>query len=324
MNRVEKSQKANDLRKSGSFKEAKELYLEVWNEENDKFSAAGLLHCNRKLGDFDESLKIIDSITDKFIDFNWVKIECIWTLIQGELYKLPEDVETIEVVNLGLKILELEPEFIALKTVVFKVLKTAKKNKDWHIILEWIDKINPEELENQTEVKKDWTDEELWYYYKVTTFNKTGDYESSYELALSIIDKFPSKKKFFKREIALSKIAQEDYNEGEKIYSELTRKPNSDWWLLNEYGAILVKNGKPEEAFSVFCKAGLSGGPLGHKVKLLKNLADLLIERNQIENALIHLLLINKVREKEGWGMSNDAEKIISELSTSGVKVQCH
>ncbi|SHJ41153.1 hypothetical protein SAMN04488028_10124 [Reichenbachiella agariperforans] len=321
MNQIEKSQKANDLRKNGDFKEAKELYLEVWKEGNDKFSAAGLLHCYRKLGEFEQSLEILDEIIEKYSDFNWVKIECIWTIIQGKLYRLPEDEDTNTVITIGNQILELEPEFIALKTVVFKVLKSAKKNKDWNTILEWIDRIDPVELEDQNEIKKDWTDQELWYYYKVATLNKSGSHEAAYELALSVVDKFPRKKKFFKREIAISKISQDEFKEGEKIYSELIRKPNSDWWLLNEYGEILMKNGKSDEAFAAFCKAAHSIGPLGHKVKLFKKLADILIDKNQVQNALAHLILINKVREREGWGVSNDIDMIINDLSASGEKI---
>lgn len=315
MTRDDISRKANELRKAGDIPAAKELYIELWQESQDKFTAAGLLHCYRKLEEFDNALALTDEIKTKYPNFNWVSIECIWTLIQGRLNKLEEDVDTFTVVSIAEQILILKPEFIALKAIVFKVIKTAKKNRDWEILLDWLHKIDPEQLQNDSELKKDWSDKEIWYYYKVVGLTKMGSFSDAIDLIEKKSSLFPTKLKFFEREKAKAQIALENFSEGEKIYSQLVASQNADWWLLHEYAVIHLKNGRSDEAIKLFCKAALSSSPLPHKVTLLKNIGEFALTAGKLEEALAHFKLIEKIRLEQGWGVPNTLNSTIQDLS---------
>lgn len=312
----DKSRKANELRKAGDIPAAKELYIELWQVSQDKFTAAGLLHCYRKLEEFENALALVDDIKSRYHNFNWVSIECIWTLIQGRLNKVDENVDTLTVVNIAEQILSLRPEFVALKATVFKVIKTAKKNRDWEILLEWLHKIDPEQLQNDNELKKDWSDKEIWYYYKVIGLIKIGSFIEAISLIEEKSSLFPSKLKFFERAKAMIQIAQEKFSEGEKTYAQLVTSRNTDWWLLREYAVILLKNGKDDEAMKLFCKAALSPSPLPNKVTLLTNIGEFALANGKFEDALAHYKLVEKIRLEQGWGIPSGLSSIIDDLSS--------
>jgi len=137
---VKDNQEANELRKKGNIDSAIPLYKEQWENSQDKFAAAGLLYCYRKKKDFNKAFPLADEVYTKFPDFDWCRNEYIWTLIQGKLYTFPEDGGTNELLEIVNKILEANPDEIALKITIFKLLKNAKKHKNWVLLNEWITK----------------------------------------------------------------------------------------------------------------------------------------------------------------------------------------
>ena len=55
----ERSRQANELRKSGRCKDALEIYRELWDGQYyNEYTAAGLLHCLRKLHRLDEAIRL--------------------------------------------------------------------------------------------------------------------------------------------------------------------------------------------------------------------------------------------------------------------------
>ena len=66
-NRFEMSKRANEHRKNGQLEKALPLYRELVKDDSDSYSAAGLLHCLRKLHLFDEALPLCTSASQKHI-----------------------------------------------------------------------------------------------------------------------------------------------------------------------------------------------------------------------------------------------------------------
>lgn len=64
-------QKANSLRKTGSYQEAISIYRELWQVSGDEFDGAGLLNCLRKLELFDEALVFSEELITKYSNFKW-------------------------------------------------------------------------------------------------------------------------------------------------------------------------------------------------------------------------------------------------------------
>jgi len=176
---TEQKQKANEFRKAGNFEEALLLYINLWKETGDKFDGAGLLHCLRKLERFNEAIILADELIVKYPDFDWCRNEVIWTFISGTLYKL-EETETLEkVLQTAQKIMDINPNDLAAKMVVFKVLKSAKASNDWETINEWVVKIDPNSLSTEpmtdSSGRKGWSDQSLWYNYRINGLVKKGD-----------------------------------------------------------------------------------------------------------------------------------------------------
>lgn len=128
---TELKQKANELRKAGNHKEALLIYRNLWKETGDKFDGAGLLHCLRKLELFDEAIVLADELIVKYPGFDWCRNEVIWTYIRGILDKFNEEEPLERVVEIAKRIMSLNPDGLAAKMIVFKVLKSAKPSNHW-------------------------------------------------------------------------------------------------------------------------------------------------------------------------------------------------
>ena len=163
---TEQKQKANNLRKAKNFEEALLLYRYLWKETGDKFDGAGLLHCLRKLKIFDEAVVLAEEIIDKYPDFDWCRKEVIWTLISGTLYKLEETEPLEKVLQTAQKIMDLNPDDLAKKMIVFKVLKSAKFSNHWGIVNEWVVNIDPASLNTDPMMdssgREGWSDQARW------------------------------------------------------------------------------------------------------------------------------------------------------------------
>ena len=175
-NLKEKKDKANELRKSGNLNKSLSMYRELWKESGDRFDGAGLLHCLRKLKLFDEAIVLADELINKYSDFKWCRIEVIWSYIEGILDKYNEKEPIENVLELAEKIMNLNPDHLALKKVVFKVVKSAIYNNNWEIADEWLDKIEPETLSDKPiqidSGKEGWSDKSCWYNYKIKVLIK--------------------------------------------------------------------------------------------------------------------------------------------------------
>ena len=59
-----RSYSANDLRKSGQYQEALNIYQELWNSgKQDEFIGAGMLHCYRKLHKLGDAVKFSETLS---------------------------------------------------------------------------------------------------------------------------------------------------------------------------------------------------------------------------------------------------------------------
>lgn len=302
--------KANELRKKGDIESALPLYRELWEDTQDKFAAAGLIFCLRKQKKFEDALIIAEDAYSKFSTFDWCRNEYIWTLIQGKLYTFPEDGHLSDLILIVEKILEAKPDEIALKITIFKLLKTAKKHGNWDVLNEWITRIDPNILDGYTDETTGWTDKELWYYYRVNGLINSHREEEAIHIVENNANEFYKQKKFFERLKAKANINLGKLGEAEKSYKALVSS-KSDWWLLHEYGKLLLKQNKVDDALSCFIKAALTPPmKLELKVSLVTDIGDLFLLSKRNDYALPHLLLAKSVREEQGWSLGDINDKI--------------
>ncbi|MFC0876042.1 DUF7017 domain-containing protein [Saccharicrinis sp. FJH2] len=312
----ENSSNANEFRKAGKYDEAIQIYEAIRNDKMDKYIASGLLHCYRKKRYFDKAFNLIDETLEQFRDFSWFKNECAWTIISGELNKFSETPSTQYITEIALKILNLVPDQMAYKKAIFKVAKVAKENEDWEILDEWLHKIEPDQLKIKEE-GKDWSESEIWHYYRAVYLIKTERFEEGILFINQVKDSFESKAKFFDRLVAKACVATNDLEGSEEIYEKLTKSNKVDWWILHEYAKVLLDSNKIKEALNLMYRASISPGPMKNKVSLFYDLANLLIIHDQPQIALIHYQLVHTIREQEGWFISTQLKENIQKLVES-------
>lgn len=306
------SAKANELRKSGDIDSALPMYKELWETSRDKFAAAGLLFCLRKKKMFSEALPLAEEAYSKFPTFEWCKNEYIWTLIQGKLYAFPENGELADLVATVNQIIELKPDEIAYKIAVFKLLKTAKKHRNWNLLNEWITKLSPSILTGYTDEETGWTDKVLWFYYRVNGLIYSRNEKEAVRIVNEYCVEFYKQKKYFERLKAKAFISLEMFDSALEVYKTLVSdKP--DWWLLHEYGNLLIKQNNTEEGFDYLIKAA-AAPPMKPelKVSLFNDIGSILNQFKNQEHAIEHFRLAKAVREEQGWGPGDLNEKIVN------------
>ncbi len=313
---IDDSNKANELRKTGKYEEAIQIYDALWIANEDKYTAAGLLHCYRKQRQFDKAFELIEKTKERFQDFNWYKNEYSWTLISGRLNKLPDDPNTQDVVEIATEILAINPDEMAYNKAIFKVAKAAKKNEDWEILNLWLNKVDPDQLKIKEE-GKDWSESEIWHYYRAVFLLETGKFEDAISFINQVKDRFESKAKFFDRLIAKAFKATNDLEGSEQIYERLTQKGRADWWMLHEYGKLLLESGKNNESLKLMFRAAIAPGPIKNKVSLFNDMANLLTAENRFREALIHYQLAWSIRTDEGWSIPSELSENIEKISTA-------
>ena len=317
----EKSREANELRKGGQIEKALVLYRELSKDGHDPFVAAGLLHCLRKQGLFDEALPLCDDMLQQHAASDWCRNEVIWTLIQGKLERLNELVGVEETASIAESILTLHPKQNATRwRILRRVLKVAKLRNRWDIVTQWIDRINADELSTAPMKddlgKEGWCDQAIWYNYRVRSMIETGDKEEAISLAQTAIDRFPQQSKFFKRLKALAALRLARLGEADQIYSNLSNSGRPDWWVLHEHAQVLRELRKPEEALRLMCKAALSHKKLDSLVSLFANIGFLCSELQLKEEARNHLLLCKYVSEEQGWSIPRSINMALSNLDS--------
>ncbi len=313
-----RKQKANELRKGKNFQSALPIYRELWKESGDKFDGAGLLSCLRSLELFDEAIPLADELASKFPDFNWCKLEVVWTYIQGRLEKLKEDARLDEVIREAERIMKFEPDGFARKKVVFRVLKVAKSAGKWDIASDWLSKLKPEELSKEP-IKDDngregWCDQSLWHNYNFRCLLEKNRADQVVQTIDQIAEIFPKQKKFFLRYKALAFCKQGKLKDAEDIYRALSSR-YPDWWILHEYAKVLRDSGDKPAALKLMCKAAsANAGKLEIIVSLLEDIGALLKEAGQYEESQAHFLLSRYIRTSKNWTLKDSLSAVILEL----------
>ncbi len=319
VNLAEQKQKANQLRKTGAFEEALQLYRSLWEGEGDKFDGAGLLHCLRKLGLFDEAVVFANELIDKYPDFDWCRREVIWTLISGQLNKLAETEPFEKVLQTAQGIMDLNPDDLAKKKVVFKVLKSAKSSNHWKIVNKWVVNIDPASLSTKPMTdslgREGWCDQSLWYNYRINGLIEQGDPKEAIVLVDEILERFPKQRKFFLRLKALANHFLGNFPESEKIYQELCNRHKPDWWLLHEYAKVVRDMGRKEDALKLMYQAATSNPKLESMVSLFADIGMLCKTLELYSDARTHLALCEYIRIEKGWHVPESITDTIDELN---------
>lgn len=307
---VNQNAKANTLRKEGNYEEAILIYEENWTLKKDKFTGAGLLHCLRKIKSYERALLLSEELEEQYLDFNWAKNEVIWTNIEAHLLQIEDKEKINELVAVANKIIDFNPEQIALEKVVFRVMKIAKQANRWDVINEWMEKLDPNFLSNEPirtpKGSIGWSKLSLWHNYKANALLKKGKCQAALETLNDIIGKTPKQQeRLFQRLKAVTYYQLGDIERAEEIYKELCADNRTDWWLIHEYAKTKRDLGDLNQALKLMYRAVSKGRKLENMVSLISDIGFVCMELNRKEEAYHHLFLAKKIREKNDWNINS-------------------
>jgi len=305
--------KANNLRKENKYEEALEYYKQSWDILKDAYTGAGLLHCLRKLENFEQAVSFAKSLIELFPTIDWVKNEVAWTLVSGPFKQVNSFTDALIVAE---KLDKITSNSIILKQIAFKLLKLADNQENWKIVINWLNKVNPENLSKDFIKGTKWNDRSQWKYNYYKTLLKIGQYEEIIFNIDECINEFPQIKEFFLNLKAKSFKESERYEDSAKIYEELL-KFKREWWIYKDYADLLLKMKFKENALKMFYHAAILNKSMKIMIKIYHKIGELCIELGKDKEALYHFILSKLIREREGWTVPEDIEASIKQMSES-------
>lgn len=237
-----------------------------------------------------------------------------WILYDLRFKHAKNETERLELQNLILTYTE-HAEYSPFEHTIKKVIDELKQRTtdERQVILELLNKLKPELLSDKpyttTEGRELASDREKWYAQQSKLRFELGSYNTcinASEAMLKNIRVFHHDNNHWtKRRIALShwELGERDLAkkilhdilmcfDNAHIYADLHRiyaeEQNMDMSISYGANAILNKSGE-----------------MKHKLKVLEKMAQLYEEKEELQLAYSHYVLLRRVREKEGWTISD-------------------
>lgn len=318
------SRNANDLRKAGNFIRALEIYQDMWkNNMQDEFVAGGLLHCLRKLHRCDEAFTIAWSVITRFPESTWVKNESIWAIVDYVKQMANNGASAGDLHTLAERIFPLDPPALPLNQLAFPVMKAAKSEKIWNLLLFWTEKVDPASLNpvgiKLRDGKEGWSYLAHWYHYRVLVLTETGNPVEAISLSQQAIQKFPNRFKDFAYELAKAYCAVKDYQKAEATYQDLCQKIRPDYYHLFEYGKVLQNLNRPEEALVLMGQAAKAGQRLEYMVGYFVDMGDIFRSIGRTDAARDHYMFATAIRMRKSWPIPPDLQKRLNDMEVLSI-----
>ena len=256
---------------------------------------------------------------------NWDRIFYSWSLYQlyiKDAYDEDKLYESAELVTELVRQDDLNKRPVCAYTqTVFKVLDQLYAENDYYDLLAWLDKINPELLDQkrfETEDRVYRSKKEKYYDYATKAYFEVEDYEKCIETskeALESLDVFTNNSDvWYNWRIAKSYRELLDNNEALR-YLEEVAKVKKEWFVQKEIAENYYVLGEDEKAQDYICEAVLTNDPLTIKVNLY-HLAYKILKEINPELALKHAELFCAIKLENDSKVPDDIEELLIDEET--------
>lgn len=256
---------------------------------------------------------------------NWDRIFYSWSLYQlyiKDAYDEDKLYESAELVTELVRQDDLNKRPVCAYTqTVFKVLDQLYAENDYYDLLAWLDKINPELLDQkrfETEDRVYRSKKEKYYDYATKAYFEVEDYEKCIETskeALESLDVFTNNSDvWYNWRIAKSYRELLDNSEALR-YLEEVAKVKKDWFVQKEIAENYYVLGEDEKAQDYICEAVLTNDPLTIKVNLY-HLAYKILKEINPELALKHAELFYAIKLENDSKVPDDIEELLIDEET--------
>lgn len=313
-------QAAEALRTSGNFAEALDQFAQIWHQSPNPFVGWRYAFCLRKVGRLEDAERIAREALEKYPEDKFTRAELGWILYEKDLKSAKEEKDLGRVVHIANQILALNSDEVALAKVVLAVMKVAKDRKKWETLLEWADRLSPENLDNRPMIfggKRGMSDREIWYVGRARALLELGRYDEARQFAQSGLAEFPNEI-FLRRIAALALARSDDLMGGIAEMRALLTHRRADWYMKVELAELEYQAGNYAEAYRLICEALLHSRQSDeYKVGYFVSLARIALALGKLEVAAAHVALAKAVRLSQGWRIPSDLVEVSKEVHTA-------
>lgn len=324
---------ANQLRKAQRYKEAVQLYSQLWNnfrKSCNEWDGWGYAYCLQKLRLYKDALEICREVFRINPNFSNIKYVYAWSIYYTEIKKekIEDEALFIKAAEAITQLCQQDDKYSPYNSTIFRVIEYYKNktipNSDK--ILEWLNKLDPTNLEtkpyqiiDENNKKRELASmlEQYFMFRSTALYDKNMWVEciDCCEQALKKITKFHyNNDVWFKRRIALSlwKIGNT-----EKALSFLLEilQFKKEWFIQYEIAELLLQKGEIETALDYALDAVLNYGDLEKKLNLIMLLAEILKLKGENEITKKHILLVYLLRKTKGWKIPQHLIQLIEDMN---------
>ena len=296
---------AEALRKQGNYPMAAQTFEQLWQKSPSPSLGWRWAFCLRKVGSLAKAEQIIRDVLKKYPGDKYVVSEFGWIIYFKEIKPGQEEIDLGKVLHAANEIWQYAPTDLLLAKLVLAVSKTAGKRGKWDTVLEWIERIQPHQLDNKAmefEGKQGMSDREIWYIRKSRALLEIGRYSEARQIAQTGLQEFTNEL-FMARTAALALAGTGDISGGAKELRSLLHHQRADAYLKADLGELEFQLGNLDEAHRLLCEAVLN--PQGDQYKLgyFLTMAEISLAEKKPVAAAESLALAKAVRQKEEWSI---------------------
>lgn len=332
MSYLELSREAASLRKQKKFSEALpkfELLFENHRDNCGMFDWWGYAQTLLKLDIYDKALEISKTGMEMYPDSPYLTTVYTWSLFHVKIKPdpIPDRYSFFEAAEIIVSLSTPGDKFSPLPDTVFRVVELLEEvyDPDYGEILNWIEKLSPENLDHssfcfttsegrEVELASDY---EKYHAIRIKALQETGAYEDCIELAESVlaeIQKFHHDNEIWiSRQMALALRKSGRLADSLETYRKILLR-KKDWFLKMELAELYEEMQDTENALLTALDAADDPGKDLMKVGLYLIIARLFRRSGKNREALIHANLVMRMREEEGWSDSMEALDMINAL----------
>lgn len=326
--------RASQLRKQKSYKEAIPLYKNLWENHQDEcneWDGWGYAFSLRKIGQVEQAFKVAEIVNEKYPEFEINNSLLAWCIYDLKINKMAEEIKKNEPDYFGSvnKILNLvkQNQYSPYTRTIFKVieyLEQSRSNYPVEYILTWLEKLDPNQLSINTWQAKDGrgrsiehaSDKEKWYAEKCKALYGLNRFQECIEFSVQTLDLFDRfhyrNDKWIIRKIALSYEAL-DIPEKAAEWIEQILDPKAEWFIQFDMARFQFQLGNQKQALKYASEAALNHQGLEYKWKLFQTIAMMLQQMGESDLAKQHGLLAIKILVENEWKIPQELNNLLSE-----------
>ena len=320
----ERAERARKLRKESRYAEAREEFKHIWEENPNRYVGWQYAQCLRKLARLEEAEAVAKEALERFPEDVYTRSEMGWVVYAKYFKPAVEAHDLGGAIRAANQVLSYNSDVLALARVALDVMRVAKTRRKWQVVLEWADRLKPENLGNEPreyDGKRMPSDLERWYILRASALLALERFNEARQVALEGLDVFPGDSPYdvhLRRTAALAS-GRSGHTEG--AIAEMRQwlgHRRADWYMKADLAELEWRAGNLSKAYRLLCEAVLSS-PQAEESKLgaFATLVRVALDLGKLDVAAAHVALVRMIRSLNGWRIPAEVEQYEQRIRTA-------